>query len=71
METLPVKEIRISILEILCVQIFRQNGQFLLFRPKFAQKLNLGSEFQKFKFGFGISTSKVLCMPIFSQHGQL
>ena len=42
---------------MLCVSIFRQNGNFLLFRPKFAQKLNLRSEFQNFKFGFGITTS--------------
>ena len=49
--------IKISILEMLCVSIFRQNGNFLLFRPKFAQKLNLRSEFQNFKFGFGITTS--------------
>ena len=34
--------IRISILEIRCIPIFRQNRQILLFRPKFAQKLMLG-----------------------------
>ena len=31
-------EIRISILEISCVLIFRQNRQLQLFRPKFGQK---------------------------------
>ena len=30
--------IRISILEIQCVPIFRQKEQLLVFRPKFAQK---------------------------------
>ena len=30
--------IRMSILEKLCAAIFSQNGQFWLFRPKFAQK---------------------------------
>ena len=40
-------EIRISIVEIPWVPIFRQNRHFLLFRPKFAQKLILESEFQK------------------------
>ena len=39
--------IKITILEILYVPIFRQNKHFLLFRPKFPQKLILGSEFQK------------------------
>ena len=39
--------------------------------PKFAQKLTLGSEFQKSKTGFGISTFNISCVPIFSQNGQL
>ena len=39
-----------SILEIPRVPIFRQNGYFL-------QKLILGSKFQKFKSGLGISTN--------------
>ena len=37
--------IQISILEIPCVPIFRKNEHFLLFRPKLAQILILGSEF--------------------------
>ena len=37
----------ISILEILCAPIFRQN-----WAPKFAQKWILGLEFQKSKSGF-------------------
>ena len=49
--------IRMIIPEILCAPIFRQNGQLSLFRSKFAQKCILGSKFQKFKWGFGISTS--------------
>ena len=63
--------IRISILEIPCVSIFRQNKQLWLFGPKFAQKWILGSEFQKSKSGFGTSTSKIPCVPIFIQNGQL
>ena len=63
--------IRISILEIPCVPIFRQNGQLWIFGPKFAQKWILGSEFQKSKSGFGINTSNIPCVLIFSQNGQL
>ena len=37
--------IRISLLEIPCVAIFRQNEQLWLFWPKFAQNWILGSEF--------------------------
>ena len=62
--------IRISILEIICMPIFRQNRQLWLFRPKFAQKWILGLEFQKSKSGFDISTSKIPCVPIFSENGQ-
>ena len=54
--------IRNSILEISCVPIFRQNKQVELFRPKFAQKWILGSEFQKSKCRFKISTSKEPCV---------
>ena len=64
-------EIRIRILRIPYVPIFRQNGQLWLFGPKFAQKWILGSEFQKPKCVFGINTSNILCVPIFSQKGQL
>ena len=64
--------IRISIVEMLCVPIFRQNGHFWLFRSKFAQKWILGSGFQKSRSRFGISTSKIICVPpIFSLNGQL
>ena len=63
--------IRISILEIPCVPIFRWNGQLWLFGPKFAQKRTLGSKFQNSKSGFGISVLEVLFIPIFRQIGQL
>ena len=62
--------IRMSILEIPCVPIFRQNGQLWIFGPKFAQKWILGSKFQKPKSGFGISSSNIPSVPIFSQNGQ-
>ena len=61
----------ISILQILCVSIFRQKGQLWIFGPKFAQKWILDSEFQKSKPGFGINTSNIPCVPVFNQNGQL
>ena len=39
--------------------------------PKFAQKWNLGSKFQKSKSEFGINTSNISCMSIFRENGQL
>ena len=45
--------IRISIFEISCLPIFRQNGQLWVLGPKFAQKWILRSKFQKSKSGFG------------------
>ena len=63
--------IRINILEIPCVPIFRQNGHLWLFGPKFAQKWILGSKFQKIESGFGINTSNIPRVQIFSQNGQL
>ena len=62
--------IRISMLEIPCVPIFRWNRQLWLFGPKFAEKLMLGSEFQKSNSTFGINTSTLSCEPIFSQNEQ-
>ena len=59
-----------SILEILCVPIFRQNGQLWIFGPKFSWKWILPSEFQKSNYGFGISTSTISCVLIFSQNGR-
>ena len=63
--------IRINILQIPGVPIFRESKQFLLFQPKFAQNWILGSQFQKSKSGFGIRSSKIPSVPIFSQNGQL
>ena len=53
------------------VPIFRKNEQLWLFRPNFAQKWALGSEFQKSKSGFRICILEILCAPIFRQKGQL
>ena len=61
----------INMLEILCAPIFRQSGQFWIFRPEFAQKLILGFEFEKCKCGYGISIFEILCTPISRQKGQL
>ena len=63
--------VRISIFEIQCVPIFRQNGQLCLFGPKFAQKWILESEFQKANVGIRISFLQIPCVPIFRQNGQL
>ena len=63
--------IRISILEIPCVPIFRQNRQLWNFGPKFAQKWILGSKFQKSKSGFWINILEIPCVPIFRQNRQL
>ena len=63
--------IKISILEILYVPTFRQNGQLWLFGLKFAQKWILGSDFQRTDVGIRISTLEIPCEPIFRQNGQL
>ena len=60
---------RISSSKIPCVPIFRQNKQLWLFRPKFAQKWILGSEFRKTKSGCRISSSKMSFVLIFRQNG--
>ena len=59
--------IRISILEIPCVPIFRQNGQLWIFGPKFAQKWILGSKFEKSKSGFRISILEILTHQFFDK----
>ena len=63
----PNVGIRISIVEIQCVPILN----FDFFRREFVQKWILASEFQKCKSAFGISTSKISCVPILSQNGIL
>ena len=60
---------RISIFEIPCVTIFRQNRQPSIFGPKFAQKWILRSQFQKSKSGFEIKILEILGAPIFRQNG--
>ena len=49
---------RISILELPYLPIFRQHRQLLLFWPKLAQKRILESEFVKSKSGSGINTPR-------------
>ena len=63
--------IKISIFEISCVPIFRQNGQLWIYGSKFAQKWILGSKFQKSKSRFGINILEILCAAIFRSNGQL
>ena len=50
-------------------QFSGKTNNFEFFNPKVAQKLIFRSEFQKSKCGFGISTSKISCVPIFRQNG--
>ena len=63
--------IRISILEILCVLILRQNRRYWLFGSKFAQKWILGSEFQRTNVAITITILQIPCVPIFRQNRQL
>ena len=58
--------IRINIVEMPCMPLFRKNEQLWLFQPKFAQKWILGSGFQKCKSGFRICVSKITFVPIFN-----
>ena len=63
--------IRISILKIPCVPIFRQNAQLWLFWSKFPQKWILGLQFQKINkinVGIRISILEIPCeIPKFAQ----
>ena len=54
---------------MLCELIFSQNGQ--LDDPNLPKNGFRGLQFQKTKSGFGISTPKIPCEPIFSQNEQL
>ena len=63
--------LRISILEITGVLMFRQNRQLWFFRSRFAQKWILRLEFQKSNSRFEINTLKTPCVLIFNQNGQL
>ena len=49
-------------------QTKQKNFNFL---AQICPKMDFGSEFQKSKSGFGINTSIIPCLPIFSQNGQL
>ena len=46
-------------------------NNFEILGPNLPKKWILGSKFQKCKSGFGINTSKIPCVPIFSQNVQL
>ena len=61
----------ISILEILCAPIFRQNGQLWIFGLNLPKNGFWGRNFKKSKSRFGINTSKIPYVSIFSQNGQL
>ena len=50
---------------------FQTKRTTLNFWAQTAQKFILELEFQKSKSEFGINTSKITCVPIFSQNGQL
>ena len=63
--------IRIGILEVSCVPIFRQNWQLWIFGIRFAQKLILSRNFKKAMSRFRISILDILCVTIFRQNGQL
>ena len=53
------------------VHQFSDKIQLWIFGSKFAQRYIFGSEFQKSKSEFRINTSKIPCVLIFSQNGQL
>ena len=63
--------VRISILEIPCAPIFRQNRQRWIFGPKFALKWVFRSKLQKSKSWLRISILEILCAPIFREDGKL
>ena len=50
---------------------FQTKRTTLNFWAQICPKMNFGSEFQKSKSGFGIITSNIPCVSIFSQNGQL
>ena len=51
--------------------MLQKNKQGMIFWPKFVQKWTLGLKFRKSYPGFGISFSKIPCIPIFRQNRQL
>ena len=53
-------------------KVSNKNKQGILFWPKFAQKWILGSEIRKSNSKFGISSSKIPCVPkVFCKKGVL
>ena len=50
---------------------FQEKWTIRLFRLKFAQKMDLGLEFQKTIVGIKINILKKLCLQIFGKNGQL
>ena len=63
--------IRISILDILCVPMFSQNGQLWIFLAQICPKIDLGLETEESNVKIRITIVKILCVPIFSQDEQL
>ena len=51
-------------------KVSNENKQGIIFWPNLAQKWILGSEFLKSNSGFGISPSKIPCVPLFRQNVQ-
>ena len=65
---------KMNILEILCMPIFRQKGHFLPFLAQIFPKIGFGVRISKAvppRFRIRFRTSKIPCVPIFSQNGQL
>ena len=56
---------------MLCEQILVKMANFYFSDPNLPKNGFRGLQFQKTKSGFGISTPKIPCEPIFSQHEQL
>ena len=50
---------------------FQAKQTTLTFLAQICLKMDLGSEFQKSKSGFGICILEILYVPIFRQNGQL
>ena len=58
-------------LRYLVHQFSDKTDNFEFLGPNLPKNGLLGSEFQKSKSGFRINTSKIPCVPIFCQNGQL
>ena len=59
---------KVNVLEILCVPIFRQKGHFLLFLAQIFPKIGFGVRISKAvppRFRIRFRTSKIPCVPIF------